>query len=68
MYGKISQARYHHSHFTDGANEENEYSFKRVLIAHLFEGAKGDDMLSYDFCRIYLYHQRMWKKKTAVPK
>lgn len=59
MYGKISQARCHHSHFTDGANEENEYLFKCVLIAHLFEGAKGDDVFSYDFCGIYLHHQSM---------
>lgn len=52
MYGKISQARYHHSHFTEDANVENEYSNKCVLIAHAFEGAKGDDTLSYDFCGI----------------
>lgn len=68
MYGKISQAMHHHSHFTDGANEENQYSFKCVLIARLFEGAVRDDVFSYDFCGIYLYHQSMWEMETAAPK
>lgn len=50
--GKISQARYHHSHFIEYANVENEYSNKCVLFADVFEGAKGDDTLSYNFCGI----------------
>ena len=29
----FSLTRYHHSHFTDSANEENEYSLKHVFIA-----------------------------------
>lgn len=68
---KKSTERFHKQgatrrHFTDGTNVENKNSFKRVLIAYQFEGAKGDDVFSYDFCGIYLYRQSTWEKKLLL--
>lgn len=53
--GRVHKGKYHLFHFTDSGAEENEYSFKNMLISHLL--LKEQSVMMHFLVSSVIYHQ-----------